>query len=127
MEESPGRRMAHEGQRDDQEIGNDEDEHEPFPASEAAGGRHGDEREGRDGNRHVLAHTEVAEGEADTDELGGDRQEVEDEEVADGEHPPELAEPLVDQPGVPDAGDGTQAHHHLLVHDEDRDEQRKGP
>ena len=69
------------------------------------GGRHGDERDRSDGHRDVLAHPEVTEGEADADELGGDGEEVEDEEVADGEHPPELAEPLVDQPGVADAGD----------------------
>ena len=81
----------------------------------------------RDGHRDVLAHPEVAEGEADPDELGGDGEEVEDEEVADGEHSPELAEPLVDQPGVADAGDGTEADDHLLVDDEHRDEQRQGP
>ena len=66
-----------------------------------------------------------AERQADADELGGDGEEVEEEQVADREGTPELAEPLVDQPGVPDAGDRTEADHHLLVDDEHRDEQRQ--
>ena len=127
LEEGPGRRVAHERQRDHQEIDHDEDEHEPLPAPEASGRRHGDEADRGDGHRDVLAHPEVAEGKADADEFGGDGEEVEDEEVADGEHSPELAEALVDEPGVTDARDCAQAHHHLLVHDEDRDEEGKRP
>ena len=41
--------------------------------------------------------------ELDADELGGDRQEVEDEQVADGEATPDVAETLEDEPPVPDS------------------------
>ena len=78
-------------------------------------------------HRDVLADPEVVEGQADADELGGDGEEVEDEQVADREGAPEPAEALVDQPGVADAGDRAQADHHLLVDHQDRDEQRQRP
>ena len=70
---------------------------------------------------------EIAEGEADADELGDDGEEVQEEQVSDREGPPELAEALVDEPGVADAGHRPEAHDHLLVHDQDRDEQGERP
>src|SRR5947208_2742589 len=83
------------------------------PAPEAAAGGDGDEGDGGDGHGYVPAHAEVAEGQADADELGRDGEEVQQEEVADGEGAPEPAEALDDEPGVADAGDGTQPHDHL--------------
>ena len=56
-----------------------------------------------------------------------DGQEVEDEQVADAEPAPEPAEPLVDEPGMPDAGDRAEPDHHLLVDDQHRDQQQQGP
>ena len=41
--------------------------------------------------------------------------------------PQNLPEALVDQPGVAHAGDRAEADDHLLVDDEDGDEQRQGP
>ena len=127
VEERRRRRMALHGEGDDQEVGEDEHEHEALPPPETPGGGHHHERDGRDRDRDVLAHAEVPQGQADADELRGDGEEVQDEEVADGEGAPEPAEALVDQPRVPDAGDGSEADHHLLVHDEYRDQQRQRP
>ena len=41
--------------------------------------------------------------------------------------PQNLAEALVDQPGVADAGHRAEADHHLLVDHQHRDEQGQGP
>ena len=83
------------------------------------------DRRDRDGD--VLAHPEVAEREAHPDELGDDREEVEDEQVADREPAPEAAEALVDETGVTDAGDRSEPDDHLLVDDQHRDEQDERP
>jgi hypothetical protein len=69
--------------------------------------------------RHRGAH--------DRDELGGDRQEVEQEQVTHAEPAPEPAEPLVDRPRVPDAGYRAEPDDHLLVDDQHRDEQQQHP
>jgi hypothetical protein len=54
---------------------------------------------------------EILQREQDTDELGDDDQEIQDEQVADSEPAAEPAEPLVDQPGVPDTGDRAEPDH----------------
>ena len=41
--------------------------------------------------------------------------------------PQNLPEALVDEPGVADAAHRAEADDHLLVDDEDRDQQREGP
>ena len=83
----------------------------------------------RRGQRHRdgLRQPEVAGGQRDADELGDDRQRVEQEQVDDAERAPEPAEPLQDQPRVPDAGDRAEPEHHLLVHVEHRHQQQQGP
>jgi len=43
-------------------------------------------------------------------------------QVDDRERAPELAEPLQDQPGMPDAGDRPEPEHHFLVHVQHRDQ-----
>ena len=45
----------------------------------------------------------------------------------DREPAPEASEPLDDQPGVADPGDRAEPHDHLLVDDQDRDEQQQHP
>ena len=72
-------------------------------------------------------NAEVLRAQRDADELGRDREEVEDEEIADREPTPELAEALEDEPAMSDAGDRAEANHHLLVDDEHRDEQQQRP
>ena len=72
-------------------------------------------------------NTEVRGAELDTDELRGDRQEVEHEQVADGEASPDVAETLEDETPVPDSGHRAESHDHLLVDDEHRDEQQQRP
>ena len=79
------------------------------------------------GTEMYLRDAEVAEREADADELGDDRQEVQEEQVADREPAPEAPEALVDQARVADAGDGAEAHDHLLVDDQHRDQQQQHP
>ena len=105
----------------------DEQEHGLLPAAEAAG--RGDQHQHQRGHRHgdVGADAEVLQPEPDADELRDDRQEVEHEEVTDAEPAPEPAEPLVDEPRVPDARHGPEPDHHLLVDDQDRDQQEQRP
>src|ERR1017187_3441900 len=105
----------------------DEDEHGPLPASEASRGHDGYQRHRGGGNGEILGDSGVRGGEGDTDELSDDGQEVEDEQVTNAEPAPCSAEPFVDEFGVTDAGNGPQSDHHLLIHNEDRDEQQQGP
>ena len=77
--------------------------------------------------RDIRADAEVLQREGDADEFGDDGQEVENEQVPDAEPAPEPAEPLVDQPGVPHAGDRAEPDHHLLVDDQHRDQQQQHP
>ena len=74
-----------------------------------------------------LVEAEIVERERDADELGDDRQTVEQEQVDDAERAPELAEALEDEARVPDAGDGAEPQHHLLIDVENRDQQRHRP
>ena len=120
-------RVGHEEQRDHEEVREHEQEHAALPDAEAAAGGDRDERDGGDRDREVFGDAEVAEREADADELGHDREEVQDEQVADGEEAPEAPEPLDDQPRVPDAGDRAEPDDHLLVDDQHRHEQQQHP
>ena len=83
----------------------------------------------RRGDRHrdVLANPEIAEGEADANELRDDREEIQDQQVAHRERAPEAAETLLDEPAMAHASNRAQSYHHLLVDDEHRDEQREDP
>ena len=114
-------------QGDEEKVGEDEQEHEALPSTEASRRRHEDEAGRRDGDGEAGAHVEVAQREADSDELGGHGEEVQDEEVDHRDHAPRPAVALTDQPGVALTGDGPEADHHLLVDDQDRDEQRQRP
>lgn len=79
-----------------------------LPVPEAARDRHRDER--TRGQRHgdVGAHPEVRERQADADELGYQREKVEDDEVAASKGALEAAEALHDEPRVTDPGDGAE-------------------
>ena len=99
----------------------------PLEPAEAAGG--GGRQDHARGQQHGdwLGYPEVPSGHGDPDELGDEGQRVEDEQVSDLEDTPEPAEPLDDQPGVPDPGDRAEPQHHLLIHVEHGDQQQQGP
>ena len=127
LERSPRIGMAEHDQRQDKQAGKQEDEHRALPATEVAADRDHDQdrRRRRYDDRRMQA--EVLAREAHSHELGADGQEVEEEDAADREQAPEAAEPLTDQPRVADSGDRAEAHDHLLVDDQHRDEQDQGP
>ena len=75
----------------------------------------------------IFGSAEVPGRQGDPDELGDDGQRVQDEQVDDAERAPELAEPLQDQPGMPDAGHRAQPEHHFLVHVQHRNKQQERP
>ncbi len=77
--------------------------------------------------RNERPDPEVAHRQAHANELCHQCEEVQDEQVADRERPPELAEALQDQPRVADSGDSPEAQAHLLVDDEDRHQQQQRP
>lgn len=64
---------------------------------------------------------------ADANKLGHDGQEVEQEEIANRECSPKEPETLDDQAGMSHTGHDAQAHDHLLIDDQDRNEQHQHP
>ena len=109
VDELPDVRMGHEEQRDDQKFANTNrnmtrSHTRKLPVVVIA-----TSATAAIGTATYLDDAEVAEREADPDELGDDREEVQDEQVADREPSPEPAEPLVDQSRVSDAGDARRA------------------
>ena len=123
----PPLRVRHQQHRDLQQGNGDKDEHGSFPATEAAACHDRDQCDRRDRHHNVFRDADVLGGQADADELGDDRQEIKQEQVADGKPAPATAEAFVDQPGVPDPGDRAEPDHHLLVDDEHRDQQQQHP
>ena len=123
----PPARVRHQRHREHDDAHRDEQEHGPLPAAETAG--RGDQHQHQPGQRDgdVGTDAEVPEREGHADELRHDRQEVEHEEVTDAEPAPEPAEPLVDEPRMPDSRHGPEPDHHLLVDDQDRDQQEQRP
>jgi hypothetical protein len=121
------RRVHPEGDRHQQKAAKDEQKREPFEPPEVAGpgGRYDDSRRGD--HAELLGETEVAQRQGDADELGHDRERVQQKQVDDAEGPPELADALEDEPGMADAGHRTQPQHHLLVDVEDRYQQDQRP
>ena len=119
--------VGEEEQGDHKQVREHEHEHPSLPGAEAARGSDRDERHCGDRHRDVLGDAEVPEREADPDELGRDREEVQHEQVSDGEPAPEASEALLDQPRVPHAGDRTEPNHHLLVDDQHRNQQEQHP
>src|ERR1700683_5764550 len=97
VDDLPEVRVAEDDQGDDEQVAEQDDEHEPFPRLETT--RDGDPDEEHAGERHgeIRGDTEVRGTEGDADELGSDGEEVEDDEVADGEPSPEPTEALEDQ------------------------------
>jgi hypothetical protein len=94
---------------------------------EAAGRRGNHDQRRGDEHAPQLRQAQIAERQADADELGDDRQRVEQKQVDDAEGAPKFAKALEDQPGMPDAGNRAETQHHLLVDVEDRDQQRQCP
>jgi hypothetical protein len=80
-------------------------------------------------NEHAsdLGKSEVLEPQIDPDELGDDRQGIEQKEVDDAERAPELAKTLEDQPRVADAGHRAQPYDHFLIDVQHWDQQHQRP
>ena len=121
------RGMAERGQRQHEQAGKEKDEHRPLPLAEVSAGGDADQDQRRDRDDDVTVEPEVFGGQPDSDELRADDQEVEQEQPRHRIPAPEAAESLDDELGQPDAGDGAQAHDHLLVHDQHRRQQQQGP
>ncbi len=121
------RRVNHDDNGHQQQTCEGQKDGEALEAPKAAGADR--EHDDGSGNKHApkLRQAEIAERQADADELGHDRQRIEQEQVDDAEGAPELAEALQDQPGVTDTGDGAETHDHFLVHVENRDQEHQGP
>src|SRR5260370_32349549 len=107
--------MLPQSHRHQQQATGDEQQSEPLEAPEIASAGGGDDDRGRGDDAELLRETEVAQRQADADELGHDGEGVEYEQVDDAEGAPELADALEDEPSVPDAGHGAPAQDHLLV------------
>ena len=119
--------MDDEVDRQEQQAAEHEKHREPLEATEIAGARRGDDEAGGDDDARDRVESEIVEREADADEFGDDRQRIEQKKVDDAESAPKPAEPLEDQPGVPDAGHRAEAQHHLLIDVKHRDQQRQRP
>src|ERR1035437_3920431 len=96
--------MSHDHERDKQETDRDQREHETLPAPEAAGHREADQRHSGNWDTRGRVDTEVAQTQADPDELGHNGQEVQQEQIPDREPAPETAEALIDESGMPNPG-----------------------
>ena len=127
VEDGARARMAQQRKRDHEKARKQESEHRPLPAAEVAAQRDRDQDDCRQRDDEVPVEAEVFRGQRDAHELGADRQEVQKEEVADRVPAPVTPEALGDEPRVTNSGHGTQAHHHLLVDDEDGDQEHERP
>ena len=121
------RRMDHDKDRDQQQRADDKGHADPLEAPEGAGTGSSNHDRGSDQHPGDLWKPKIIESQADADELGDDRQRIEDEQIDDAERAPEFAEPFKDQAGVTDAGDDSKAEDHLLVDVEDRHQQQQHP
>jgi hypothetical protein len=104
-----------------------EDDDDALPAAVAAGGDEGDERDGGDGYRDDGSDAEAGHGEGDGGELGDEGEEVDGEEIEEGEAAPGFAEALVDHGGVAFAGGDAEARDHLLHEVADGKEEDEDP
>ena len=127
MKDAARARVAQKREWNYEQARKQENEHRPLPAAEVAAQGDDDQDDRRQRNDQVPVEAEVLRGQGDAHELGADRQEVQEEEVADRVPAPVPPEPLGDEPRVAHAGHSPQAHHHLLVDDQDRDQQHKRP
>ena len=119
--------MAEKNQRQDEKAGKQEDEHRALPAAEVAADRDAYQNRGRDRDDDHGMQAEVLAGEADAHELRADGQKVQKEYARDRVHSPEPAEALADEPRVADAGHRAQPDDHLLVDDQNRNQQDQRP
>src|SRR5664279_1506154 len=120
-------RVRHEEQRDHEKVRGYEHEHPALPGAEATADGQPDQGARGEWDREVLGDAEISKRETHADELRHDRQEVQDEQVTDREPTPEAPKALVDQSGMTYARDGAEAHDHLLIDNQDRDEQEQHP
>ena len=115
------------GERDQGEVDGDEDVHRALPAAEAARQGGDEKRERADDHRGQGGHAEHPGGEVDAEELGDQGEPAEEHEVAEGECRPETAETREDEPGVADPAHRPEARRHLLVDEQDGEEEQQHP
>ena len=100
-------RVRHEDDRHEQEGTSDERHAHLFEAPERAGAGGRDNDAGGEQHPGNPREAQVVEAKTDANELGDDRQRIEDEQVDHAEGAPELAEAFENEAGVADAGDDT--------------------
>src|SRR6202022_3186600 len=113
--------------RKEKKTPQDEGERETLKAAEVAGARR--EHDERSGRRDApeLRQSEIVERERDADELGDNRQRVENKQIDDAKRAPEFAKALKDEPGMADTGNRAEAQYHFLIDVKNRDQQHQRP
>jgi len=110
--------------RNQKQAAEHQQQRELLEATEIAGAGRGYDDRGRSDDAQLPRQPEVVERQADADELGNDRERVQQKQVDDTERAPEPPKALQDQAGMADAGHRTEAQHHLLIDIEDRHQQQ---
>ena len=123
----PRVRMAQHRQRKHQKAREKKHEHRSFPAAEVACDRDAYEQQRGHRDNHCRIQAEMLARHADAHEFRADGQEIEQEDPRHRVPAPEPAESLADEACIADAGHRTETYHHLLVHDEDRDQKQESP
>ena len=121
------RRMNPDEYRDQQQATEHQQQREPLEATEITGAGRGYNDRSRSDDAQLAGQAEVVEGQADADELGNDRERVQQKKIDDAERAPEPPKALQNQAGVADAGHCSEAQHHLLIDVEDRHQQQQRP
>ena len=119
--------MHPEEHRHDQETAEAEQQREALEPPEIAGAGRRDDDCGSGEDAQFARQSEILQGKADADELGDDRQRVQEKEVDDAERAPEPAEAFEDEARVADPGHRTKAQHHLLIDVKHRHQERQRP
>ncbi len=125
-DDADGRMDRHEHGHE-QQAQQAEHDRKAFEPPEIAGADRSHRQHGGRADAYDLRHAEELERERDADELRDDRERIEQEQIDYAESAPEFAEPLEDEACVADARDGAEPQHHLLIHIENRDQERERP
>src|SRR5689334_19838367 len=100
MGELDHRRMRPEEHRDEQEAAKDEEQRKAFEAAEIPRAGCADDDASSGNDTQFLRQSQIVERQTDADELGDDRQRVQQEEVDHAESAPEPPEALENEPSV---------------------------
>ena len=98
-----------------------------FKASKRARACRRDNNRRRNQDACNLGKSQIVEAKADPDELGDDRERVENKQIYDAECAPEFSEPFEDEARVADASDHTEPQHHFLIDIKHWHEQQQHP